>query len=70
MEIPDLIRYMRQQAGVTQTYLAACVHVRTKNIDDYETGERMPTLAKFSEICRALGYKVTVKKIRRGEEDV
>lgn len=70
MDVPDLIRYMRQQTGVSQTYLAACVHVRTKNIEGYENGDHTPTLAKFSEICEALGYKITVKKIRRGDEDV
>lgn len=66
MEVPEMIRYMRTEAGITQEYLSRCVNMRCRNIERYEAGEVAPTMAKFNEIAYACGFEVKLKKVKRG----
>ena len=62
-----MVRYMRQSAGLSQEYLAISINVRKSTIERYEAGEITPTMGKFNEICYVCGYKVSLKKLKRGK---
>ena len=51
----NLLRQVRQDAGLTQTSLAERLETAHSRISDYERGERRLDLIQLRDYCRALG---------------
>ena len=54
MNIAELIRKYRKQAGLTQKELAAALGIAPQNISVYETGQRIPKPDTLKRIAAAL----------------
>lgn len=70
----DLLRAMREEAGVTQSDLGARLQNTQTFVSKVERGERRIDLVEFVEICEALGCDpITMMKrfmdssVRRGK---
>ena len=69
MKLKENLKFLRRNAGYTQTELAKKMHLRQYNISDYEIGRIEPniqTLIKFADI-----FNVSVDFIigRKGNEE-
>ena len=53
--LQDLLRQVRQDAGLTQISLAERLETAHSRISDYERGERRLDLLQLREYCQALG---------------
>lgn len=58
MEIGDLIKQKRKEAGLTQEALAQKVGCATITIRQYESGKRSPNLNILQEIASALNIEI------------
>jgi len=63
----DLLRQIRQDAGLTQTTLAERLETAHSRISDYERGERRLDLLQLREYCQALGVPLQ-EFVKRFEE--
>src|SRR3954470_7015013 len=51
----EIIRRLRQEAGMSQAGLAAAVGINTRQINRYESGEQQPALGVAQRLAIALG---------------
>src|SRR4051794_16449297 len=51
----EIIRRLRQEAGLSQAGLAAAVGIHTRQITRYESGEQQPALGVAQRLAQALG---------------
>src|SRR5215211_4673001 len=51
----EIIRRLRQEAGLSQAGLAAAAGVHTRQITRYESGEQQPALGVAQRLAQALG---------------
>src|SRR3954454_16084162 len=51
----EIIRRLRQEAGMSQAGLAAAVGINTRQINRYESGEQQPALGVAQRLAFALG---------------
>lgn len=54
------LRSRRESLGLTQLEAACRIDAAQGAISFWETGQRMPTLAKFTDLADELGYEVTL----------
>jgi transcriptional regulator with XRE-family HTH domain len=58
MELATQLAAARRDAGLTQAQLAEAVGSSAATISHYETGHRVPSLARLCELADALGVTV------------
>jgi transcriptional regulator with XRE-family HTH domain len=54
-----ILREMREECGLTQAQLADRLSMPQSYVSKYETGERRLDLVETSELCAALGVKLS-----------
>lgn len=64
-EMETRIKYIRKQAGLTQTAFGEKIGVKGNTITNYENGLRNPTDAVILSICRE--FRVNEQWLRTGE---
>lgn len=65
--LQDLLRQLRQKAGVKQTDLAVMLGQTQSFVSKYECGERRLDLLEIRQICQVLGTTLT-DFVRKFEE--
>src|SRR3954447_12759800 len=63
----DVIRRLRQEAGLSQAGLAAAAGIHLRQIHRYESGEQQPALGVAQRMASALG--VTLDELAGGSSD-
>src|SRR3954470_20849890 len=63
----DVIRRLRQEAGLSQAGLAAAAGIHLRQIHRYESGEQQPALDVAHRLASALG--VTLDELAGGSSD-
>src|SRR3954467_14804850 len=63
----DVIRRLRQEAGLSQAGLAAAAGIHLRQIHRYESGEQQPALGVAQRMAAALG--VTLDELAGGSSD-
>src|SRR5438067_13464688 len=63
----DVVRRLRQEAGLSQAGLAAAAGVHLRQIHRYESGEQQPALDVAQRLAAALG--VTLDELAGGSGD-
>ena len=63
----EIIRRLRQEAGMSQAGLAAAVGINTRQINRYEAGEQQPALGVAQRLAVALG--VTLDELAGSPSD-
>src|SRR3954447_17636392 len=63
----DVIRSLRQEAGLSQARLAAAAGIHLRQIHRYESGEQQPALGVAQRLAAALG--VTLDELAGGSSD-
>ena len=63
----NLLKQVRQDAGLTQTSLAERLETAHSRISDYERGERRLDLIQLRDYCHAMGVPLQ-EFVRRFEE--
>jgi transcriptional regulator with XRE-family HTH domain len=58
MGFKENLRRLREQAGLTQTQMAAKAGVPFRSYQNWETGSREPRIAALSTLAEALGVSV------------
>ena len=76
----ERVKELRKEKGMTQTDLAAHVHVTKGTVSTWETGSRMPGFTKLDDLCEAfdcrMDYLIGATDVRtrrippKEEEDV
>jgi len=64
----DSIRALRRLEGLSQRQLSKRSGISLQMISYYENDRYEPRIGVFDEILYALGYKMTIEKIREGDE--
>ena len=57
MKLGDKIRSYRKKAGLTQNELAEIIHITPQAVSNWERNERVPDLALFPLLSRAIGIR-------------
>jgi len=65
--LQDLLRQLRQEAGLRQSDLAALLEKPQPFVSRYEKGEKLLDLPELRQVCHALGVDL-VKFVQRYEE--
>jgi len=60
-DVKDIIRYARENAGITQKELGKILSKSERTIHQYETGKRSYTIQTFKDICEKLNLEVTIQ---------
>lgn len=63
----EIIRRLRQEAGLSQAGLAAAVGIHTRQITRYESGDQQPALGVAQRLAQALG--VTLDELAGSPSD-
>ena len=63
----EIIKRLRQEAGLSQAGLAAAVGIHTRQITRYESGDQQPALGVAQRLAQALG--VTLDELAGGSSD-
>src|SRR3954469_10411230 len=63
----DVMRRLRQEAGLSQAGLAAAAGIHLRQIHRYESGEQQPALDVAQRLAAALG--VTLDELASGSND-
>ncbi len=67
--VMDFLRAERVRQGLSQQTLAAKAEMFTSALGQYETGRcSLPGLRKIERVLLALGYKLTIQKIKQLED--
>jgi transcriptional regulator with XRE-family HTH domain len=56
-----MIRWAREQAGMSQTDLGAVMHIAHQQVGRWERGMNVPTADTFIEALQACGYDVVLE---------
>jgi transcriptional regulator with XRE-family HTH domain len=57
-KLRELLRRMRQDAGLRQVDLARRLRLPQSHVSKYESGERSLDLVEVADVCRALGVSL------------
>ena len=61
----ELIRIMREDAGMTQERLCRKTGISRPTLANWEVGRTSPSLDNFVLIARATGYEIRIRKKER-----
>ena len=62
MDIPETLRRARQEAGLSQSALAARTGTSQATISAYESSRKRPSVDTLSRLLAATGRRLTVEK--------
>ena len=61
MNASEIVRALREKAGISQPEMARRIGVCTQSICNWEKGYKCPTADKLLAVCNAMGYDVIIK---------
>ena len=61
MNASEIVRALREKAGMTQPEMAKRVGVSVQSIWSWEKGHNCPTADHLLTICNVMGYEVIIK---------
>jgi len=59
---PDIIRILRQKAGMTRQELADAVGATQNSVWHWETGRHCPTMETFLKVLEATEFEILIRK--------
>ena len=62
MDVPETLRQARQEAGLSQSALAARTRTSQATISAYESGRKHPSVDTLSRLLAATGRRLTVER--------
>lgn len=61
-QLKDFIKYARETMGYTQKEFADWLNIKQNTLSRYENGIRPVPFILFMDLCRELGYEISIKK--------